>query len=129
MMFETLDNSPEENDPTILPPNIRSSVVPNKQNVFITAIKGDSWLTYKNGSDPVKSFTLRQGRFILIRGDEVRVYLGNVNVTKIFYNGNLVKFDAKSGIKSLVFPQSNASKYKLPLFLFDKTSGQITTNE
>ena len=122
-------SSPEENDPAILPTNIKYAVVPNKQNVFITAIKGDTWLTYKNGSDPVKSFTLRQGRFILIRGDEIRVYLGNVNVTKIFYNSKLVKFEAKSGIKSLVFPQENASKYKLPLFLFDKTTGQITTNE
>ncbi|EQC44834.1 DNA-binding helix-turn-helix protein [Bacteriovorax sp. Seq25_V] len=99
-----------------------------KQNVFITATEGDTWITYKQDSDQVKKFILKQGRYLIIRGNDVRVFLGNANVTKVFLNNNLLDFTTKSGVKSLVFPQELGKKLKLPLFIF-KNDGSVITSE
>jgi len=112
----------------LIPSNYQSSIIQGKQNVFITATKGDTWITYKSDADPVKKFILKKGRYILIRGSDVRVFLGNVHVTKVFLNNELLNIKSRSGVKSLVFPQEKAKDLKLPLFIFQKT-GKVITSE
>ena len=111
-----------------VPENMQNAIVVGKQNVFIAAVSGDTWITYKKDSDDVKKFTLQKGKNILIRGDEIRVFLGNVNVTKIFLNNKLLNLPSRSGVKSLVFPETSAAKYKLPLFIY-KDSGEVITSD
>lgn len=112
-----------------LPENFKNSVVEGKQNIFINAVEGSSWITYKADNDPVKKFVLEEGKMLMIRGDEVRVFLGNVHVTKIFLNNKLLDISSKSGVKSLVFPNESVQKYRLPLFVFNKDGSVSTSDE
>lgn len=111
-----------------LPIDIKMSAAEGKENVYIRAIEGDSWITYKKDNGPVRKFVLRKGRNLFISGKEVRVFLGNLPAIKVFYNNKALKIDSKSGVKSLVFPHKNMTKFKLPLFVFHK-DGTVTTSE
>ena len=42
--------------------------------------------------------------------------MGNLNVAKIFLNNKLINAESKTGVKSIIFPQSEAINYELPLF-------------
>ncbi|ATH09022.1 hypothetical protein BIY24_14020 [Halobacteriovorax marinus] len=119
----------EESFYTHLPENIKAAKIDGKQNIFINAVDGDTWITYKSDNDDIKKFVLHQGRTLLIRGDIVRMFLGNVNVAKIFLNNKALKISSRSGVKSLVFPQENAKDYKLPLFIYPKPGQVITSSE
>lgn len=111
-----------------VPPNMQSAVIRDKQNIFITAVDGDTWITYKKDQDAIKRFTLTKDRSILIRGDEVRVFLGNANVTRVFLNNKLLDVTSKNGVKSLVFPQEKAVNYSVPLFIY-KDGTMVTSEE
>lgn len=110
----------------LLPEKYKQSVVEGKQNLFINAFKGDSWITYKADDEPIKKFILKEGRQLLIRGDEIRIFFGNVHVTKIFLNNQLLDIKSSSGVKSLVFPEESVSKFKIPLFIFNKKTGEVS---
>ncbi|MBT5092725.1 MAG: hypothetical protein HOM21_00685 [Halobacteriovoraceae bacterium] len=110
------------------PESAQRSIDKNRQNLFINAVKGDSWITYKTDENPIKKFVLKKGRTLLIRGDEIRIFLGNVNATKMFYNGKPILIQTSSGVKSLVFPEGSHGKFKIPLFVFKK-DGTVDTSE
>jgi cytoskeletal protein RodZ len=128
-LFELDSTSADNTNEEIIPLKYRQAVIPGLQNVFISAFKGSSWITYKNGDGPIKTFTLKEGRTLLIRGREIRIFLGNVNVTKIFLNNTLLKINAPNGVKSLVFPESLAEKYVTPLFVRDVKGNSYTSAE
>lgn len=126
----TVDNSlnqEELND--VLPEKFHQSVVDGKQNVFVNALEGDSWITYKSDDGPIKKFVLKQGRTLLVRGELVRFFIGNVNVTKIFLNNQPLKIVSRSGVKSLIFPQESAADFQLPLFIYRNDGTVITSDE
>lgn len=128
--FPIFTVSPDSNKmQSLIPDGYRNSIIKDKQNVFIIATDGDTWITYKADSDPVKKFVLKQNRYIMIRGEDLRIFLGNVNVTKIFLNNSLLDFNSPSGVKSLVFPQDLARSLKLPLFIYQKDGSAITSEE
>ena len=114
---------------THLPENIKAALIQGKQNIFISAVDGDTWITYKSDNDDIKKFVLSKGRTLLIRGDIVRIFLGNVHVARIFLNNKALKITSRSGVKSLVFPQEQAKDYKLPLFLYPTPGKVITSKE
>lgn len=122
--------SKEESDKNkeFLPDNIRYAMIPGLQNVFINAALGDSWITYKKDQEPIKKFVLKKGKTLLIRGKEIRVFLGNTGASKVYLNNKLINLNAPTGVKSLVFPQENSNKYKIPLFIY-KESGEVITSE
>lgn len=111
-----------------LPPYIRSSMVPGKQNVFINAINGDSWLTYREDSGDIKKFVLKEGRHIMLRGDLVLLFLGNLSGVKVFLNNQLLSLQSRSGVKSVIFPQEERNRFSLPLFVYPK-DGSVWTSE
>jgi len=113
----------------LIPASHRNSIVSGKQNVFINATEGDTWITYKADDNPIRKFVLKNGRTLLIRGDLLRVFLGNINVTKVFLNNKPLNIQSRSGVKSLVFPQEKASEFKLPLFIYPKTGKVMTSQE
>ncbi len=126
-MFEILDD--KEALAKYVPESFSSSVIEGKQNLFINAANGDTWITYKKDNDPIKKFILKKGRFLMIRGDEIKIFFGNVLETKVFLNNQLLSINTKSGVKSIVLPESLAAKTKLPLFIFNKDGSVQTSDE
>lgn len=115
-MYDIVPDSPLANDENMLPSHIKEAALPGKANVFINANKGDTWISYKVDDENIKRYVLKQGRTLLLKGDIVLLFLGNINVTTIFYNNQLIEVDSRTGVKSLIFPQELAKNYELPLF-------------
>jgi len=115
-MYEVLVDAPENKNTELLPNRFKNAVESDKQNVFIHAQSGDTWISYQSDENAIKRFVLKQGRSVLIKGDSILLFLGNLNVAKIFYNNQLIKTSSRTGVKSLIFPQRNAEKFELPLF-------------
>lgn len=115
-LFSILPDAPENNDETLLPKPIKDSMDSNLQNVYIKSVTGNTWLSYKIDNNPIESVIIKQGSDLFLQGEEIRIFLGNANVTKIFYNNYLISAPTKSGVKSLIFPEESNSKFKLPLF-------------
>jgi cytoskeleton protein RodZ len=111
-----------------VPLNIQNSVVEGKQNLFLKAYKDSSWITYKIDNEPIRKFILEKDKTLLLRGDEIRLFIGNVNATLIFLNNRPLEIISKSGVKSLIFPEKNKDKYKVPFFVF-KEDGTVSTSE
>jgi len=115
-LFTILPDAPENNDESLLPKPIKDSMDSNLQNVYIKALTGNTWLSYKIDNNPIESVIIKQDSDLFLQGEEIRIFLGNANVTKIFYNNYLISAPTKSGVKSLIFPEESNSKFKLPLF-------------
>lgn len=115
-LFTIKTDAPENSNPEMIPPKIKSAIKPELQNVYVKATDGNTWLSYKVDSKPIESVIISQGNDLFLQGNEIRMFLGNVNVTKIFYNNFLIDTPNKSGVKSLVFPETSNEKYVLPLF-------------
>lgn len=113
----------------LIPENFKKSLIVGKQNVFISATDGDTWITYKSDDLAIKKFVLKKGRNLLIRGDIIRVFLGNINVAKVYLNNQHLSIKSRSGVKSLIFPQEKSDEFKLPLFIYTKSGKVITSSE
>lgn len=128
-LFTVKTDAPENNDETILPKQIKDSLNTDLQNIYIRATDGNTWLSYKIDNNPIESVIINKGSDLFLQGTEVRIFLGNVNVTKIFYNNYLIDTPTKSGVKSLIFPEESNSKYELPLFPKAKDDILYTSEE
>lgn len=113
----------------IFPPKYRVNPTKGVENVFINAVEGDSWLTYKVDDKEIKKYVLRQGRTVFLRGEKVRLFLGNTKTIKVFYNNKLLGFNTKETVKNLVFPEELKTKYMSPLFVFQKDGSVLTSDE
>ncbi|WP_419172938.1 helix-turn-helix domain-containing protein [Halobacteriovorax sp.] len=127
-LFGFKEISDEERN-ELIPENIRNSYEDDMQNVFLRSTSGDSWVVYKKDDEPIKAFTLKEGRYVFIKGQRVIVRLGNINAMHVFYNNDLLGMTSRSGVKSLVFPVEIAKEYKLPLFIFNKDGSFQTSKE
>jgi cytoskeleton protein RodZ len=114
--FEIVEDAPEVDDTDLFPANIKNSYVKGTETVFINATSGDTWLSYQVDGEEIKRFVLKEGRTLLLRGENILLFMGNVNVTKIFYNNQFIKINSRTGVKSLIFPKDYASEVSLPLF-------------
>lgn len=115
-LFSTKMDAPENTDETLFPKSIRDAMNSDLQNIYIKAVEGNTWLSYKIDNGPIQSVIINKGNDLFIQGSEIRIFLGNVNVTKIFYNNYLIEAPTKSGVKSLIFPEESNAKFLLPLF-------------
>lgn len=115
-LFQVKTDAPENEDPNLLPETIKKAFNSKMQNVYIKSPDGNTWVSYKIDSSPIVSVIIAQGSDLFLQGNEIRLFLGNVNVTRIFYNNYLIETPTKSGVKSLVFPEENNTKFMLPLF-------------
>jgi cytoskeletal protein RodZ len=115
-MYDVLEDAKENSDQSLLPNRYRRSVEAGIQNVFVNATEGDTWISYQSDDEAIKRFVLKKGRSVLIKGKVILLFMGNLNVAKIFLNNKLVNAQSKTGVKSIIFPQSEAKNYELPLF-------------
>lgn len=111
-----------------LPTNIKNSMLTSRENIYINSAFGDTWITFKVDDNPIKKYILKKGRTLFLKGQLVRIFLGNVHVTKVFHNNKPLEIQSRSGVKSLVFPVAKAKDYVLPLFVYPK-SGRVMTSE
>jgi cytoskeleton protein RodZ len=115
-LFSVLPDAPENQDSTILPPRIKDAWNKDLENVFVKATDGNTWMSYKVDQNPIESVILEKDKDIFLQGKEILMFLGNVRVTKIFYQNRLIDAPTKTGFKSLIFPESKSTKHMLPLF-------------
>jgi cytoskeletal protein RodZ len=79
----------------------------------------DVWLRFQTDQDAVRDLTLRAGRGMMLRADNViKIFSGNLRAFKATLNGQLLAngLAPSNKAKSVVLPESEASKYPLPLF-------------
>jgi cytoskeletal protein RodZ len=115
-LFSVKTDAPENTDETIIPKQIKDSMNSQMQNIYIKAVDGNTWLSYKIDANPIESVIINKDSDLFLQGNEIRIFLGNVNVTKIFYNNYLIDAPTKNGVKSLIFPEESNTKFQLPLF-------------
>lgn len=115
-LFTLLPESPDNTDTTIFPQAAKDAYNPTMQNIYIKAQDGNTWVSYKIDNQPIESVIIKKDSDLFLQGSEIRLFLGNVNVTRIFYNNTRIDAPTKSGVKSLIFPAESAPKYVLPLF-------------
>ena len=113
----------------IFPSRYKVRVVKGVENVFVNAVDGDSWITYKVDEKDIKKYVLRQGRTVFIRGEKIRLFLGNTKSVKVFYNNQMISLNAKTTVKNLVFPEELKTKFMSPLFVFQKDGSVVTSEE
>jgi cytoskeletal protein RodZ len=128
-MFSIDSEISQEEMTKALPERIKARNNSNKESVYITALYDQLWLTYKVDSDPIKAMKLRKDQELFLEGDKILLFLGNINAIKVFYNNRPLKITSRSGVKSLIFPQSLSKDYVLPLFLYSKTGDVISSKE
>jgi cytoskeleton protein RodZ len=128
-LFSVKTDAPENSDETILPKQIKDSLNSDMQNIYIRAIDGNTWLSYKIDSNPIESVIINKDSDLFLQGNEIRIFLGNVNVTRIFYNNYLIETPTRTGVKSLVFPEESNEKFQLPLFPKAKDENLYTAED
>ncbi len=128
-LFQVKTDAPENDDINLIPENIKRSANSSLQNVYIRAVEGNTWVSYKIDAQPIGSVIINKGADLYLQGSDIRLFLGNVNVTRIFYNNYLIETPTKSGVKTLIFPEENNSKYMQPLFPKAKDDILYTSEE
>jgi len=124
----TEDNSlSKEQYDEYLPSRYRVQPTKGVETVFINAVDGDSWITYKVDDKEIKKYVLRQGRTVFMRGSLIRLFIGNTKSVKVFYNNKLIGL--KGTTKNLVLPEEAKTKYMIPLFIFNKDGSAETSDE
>jgi cytoskeleton protein RodZ len=107
----------------------RSPLIEGQQVLHLNALDGDTWITHKVDDEEIRRFILQQGRFVTLRGKTIRMFLGNANALKIFHNNRLVDPESRTGVKSLVFPDSARTQFQLPLFIYPGNGVVLTSDE
>jgi cytoskeleton protein RodZ len=115
-LFVVMNEAPENQDEKILPSRIKSAFNRDMENIYVVATEGNTWLSYQVDGSPIESVILEKGKDLFLQGKEVLMFLGNVKVTKIFYQNRMIDAPTPTGFKSLIFPESQNSKHVLPLF-------------
>jgi cytoskeleton protein RodZ len=115
-LFSVKTDAPENDDLSLIPEKIKTANNPGLQNIYIKAADGNTWVSYKIDNNPIESVIISKGADLYLQGNEIRLFLGNVGVTRIFYNNYLIETPTKTGVKSLIFPEESNTKFMLPLF-------------
>ena len=116
-LFTLSESTDEVENPEVFPERFRKAMDENKENLYIHALKGDTWLSYQVDGEDIKRFVLKKGKSLFLQAEEViLLFMGNFNAAKIFYNNKLVEADTRTGVKSLIFPEAQAANYEFPLF-------------
>ncbi len=115
-LYEVKTDASENNDPDLMDKSIKEKMIEGKQNVYIKALFDKTWISYAiDDTEPI-AVVLKQGQDLLLQGSKVLIFMGNVNATKVFYNNQLIDPMSKTGVKSLIFPESLIQGQHLPLF-------------
>lgn len=128
--FEEVTLSKEKYD-EFLPAKYRVQPTPGTETLFLNAVDGDVWLTYKVDDKEIKKFVLRQGRTLFLRGSLIRLFVGNTRSIKAFHNNKAIdlNINTKTGVKNIVLPEDMKTKYIAPLFVYLEDGSATTSDE
>jgi hypothetical protein len=115
----------ELEDFKILPESVKDIDLDETNYVYIAAIDGDSWITYKADDQQVLTRTIKKDSSITIKGKNIFIYMGNNDVTKMFYNNQLVKRRNDQNVMSYVFPLEEAKNHFRPLFILSDAGSMV----
>jgi cytoskeleton protein RodZ len=122
---------PQEKYNEYLPAKYRVQPTPGVETLFLNAVEGDAWLTYKVDDKEIKKFVLRQGRTLFLSGSLIRLFVGNTRSLKAFHNNKAVDLsvNSKTGVKNIVLPEEMKTKYIAPLFVYLEDGSAMTSDE
>ena len=120
--IKAVEESDLLNNELIFPQNFRDLKPTNSDEniLFVHAFTGDAWISYKSDNSLIKSYTLKLGEKIIIRGKQIFFSTGNINALRIFHNSKYVQSDQPTSVKNFIFPTALASQHSLPLFAANK---------
>jgi cytoskeletal protein RodZ len=127
-LFAFIDNASENNDESVFPIDEKNKFKEGAQNFYIKSVTADTWITYKIDDGPITTLPLKIGASIYLQGSKLRIFIGNVAATKVFYQNKLISAPTPSGFKSLIFPESYGKELLLPLFP-QTPNGKLITSE
>lgn len=128
-LYSELEETSSNSFDAIAPATVKENYKEGQQNILIKTDGGDSWVTYKVDDSSIKQRYLKDGNFTFITGKEVRMAIGNIGIVQINLNKKPIEIKSKTGVKNIVFPQENSSKYKMPLFVYNKENNTFKTAE
>src|SRR5690606_32081873 len=70
-LYSIVTDAPENNDESILPSHIKNAMEEGKSNVYIKAVDGDTWISYKIDNEKITRYILKQGRYTYLKGDTI----------------------------------------------------------
>lgn len=107
---------PKLNEP--VPPQPVARTDEKKAYNLLLKAEEDVWIKFQTDQDEVKDLTLRAGKAMMLRANSViKIFSGNLGALKATMNGAAISSLATGNrSKSVVLPESEASKYPLPLF-------------
>lgn len=85
----------------------RPPVQASSYNVSLSAVHGVSWISFQVDKNPVRKLTLKKGSNIILKGESVRLVLGNYKALVIKNNKEIVsiKKNINGDIAKINFPQ------------------------
>lgn len=80
---------------------------PSSYNVSISAIHGVSWISFQVDKNPMRKMTLKKGSSIILKGESIRLVLGNYKALVIKNNKEIVtvKKNINGDVAKMNFPQ------------------------
>ncbi len=113
---EAPKTDPKLNEP--VPPQPVARTDEKKAYNLLLKAEEDVWIKFQTDQDEVKDLTLRAGKAMMLRANSViKIFSGNLGALKATMNGAAISSLATGNrSKSVVLPESEASKYPLPLF-------------
>lgn len=128
-LYTPKPDAAENKDESLMPGSYKAKMDSTRQNLYVNAASGETWVSYKVDEEPIQNEFIREGKALFLQGDEIRMFFGNINVTKIFLNNTYIDGYTKTGVKTLIFPQENAPKYLRPLFPKSANGEYFTAEE
>lgn len=128
-LYTPKPDATENKDESLMPNSYKAKMDSARQNLYVNAASGETWVSYKVDGEPIQNEFIREGKALFLQGEEIRMFFGNINVTKIFLNNTYIDGYTKTGVKTLIFPQENAPKYLRPLFPKSANGEYFTAEE
>ncbi len=88
--------------------------------IYINADGGPSWIRYKVDGDDIVTRNLKNGANIYLKGSSFYITTGNFNAISVYYNNRLIESSSSQEFRRLIFPISEYSDHKRPLFINHK---------
>jgi len=112
----------------LVPSDIDQKYDENLQNIFVYAKEGSCWVTYQTSESKINQRYVKSGKYTFVQGKEIRMAIGNTGSARVFLNKTPIKLITNTGVKNLVIPQENSTRYKMPLFVYNKEKNSFLTS-
>ncbi len=112
--------------------------IPNKYKVLpaegnksllIHALDDDNWLTYQVNNESIKRFILKQGNFLRLEGEIIKITFGNVKKARIYLDNIPLSIPSRTGVTSIIIPQDRKKDFYFPPFIYSLNGQKVITSD